>query len=279
MQPTIGFIKKELKGIYPETEVQGFIRLIMEKVAGMNYTDLALKKFDSLEESEIIEIEKIVSRLKKYEPIQYILGETEFYGLKFKVGPSVLIPRPETEGLVDWVLKSGLNMNISILDVGTGSGCIAVSLKKMRNDFLISGIDISEKAIEVAKENAKLNEVELNFLVDDILNPGKIREKFFDVIISNPPYVREREKSRMDENVLNYEPETALFVPDSDFLKFHRAVTSFASLNLKNGGTLFFEINEVLGKEVADLLEKDYEQVEIRKDINGKFRMVKARKL
>jgi release factor glutamine methyltransferase len=278
MQATIDRIAKELAPFYPESEIRAFTRLILESVCGLSFTQIALKKFRRISGGESEHINRILESLKQSEPIQYVLGEAGFCGLKFMVNPSVLIPRQETEELVDWVLKSGINRESRILDIGTGSGCIAISLKKQNPGFDVFAIDISSEAIDMAKKNARLNDVQVNFSRADILNPVGFEAGGFDVIASNPPYVRESEKTMMGKNVLLYEPETALFVPDSDPLKFYRAIAAFAGKNLARGGFLFFEINEALGEEVAALLSEKFCNIESRKDLNGKDRMVKARK-
>jgi release factor glutamine methyltransferase len=278
MQATIKFITEELNPLYPEKEVEGFIRLIMESACDLSFTQFALKQYRVLTEEEFKKIKKIVTRLKRFEPIQYILGEAEFYGLKFNVDPSVLIPRQETEELVDWVLKSEIKSGLKVLDIGTGSGCIAISIKKERPDLDVTAVDISEKALVVARENAQLNQAGIKFYLEDILNPVLIISEKYDVIVSNPPYIRESGKVVMSLNILDYEPESALFVPDSDPLKFYTSISDFAFKNLKPEGFLFFEINETLSSETTNLLEINFCNIELRKDINGKFRMIKAQK-
>jgi release factor glutamine methyltransferase len=208
------------------------------------------------------------------EPIQYILGETEFYGLKLNVNPAVLIPRPETEELVDWILKINSIRNAKILDIGTGSGCIALALKNHLKEGEISGVDISENALKVARENALQNHLNVNFFQSDILKWKESEWDKFDIVVSNPPYVRMSEKAKMNDNVLHYEPDSALFVSDQDPLVFYRAIAAFASQYLNKNGFLFFEINEYLGEEMKVLMEGfGFESIEIRKDINSKNRM------
>ncbi|NQU88599.1 MAG: peptide chain release factor N(5)-glutamine methyltransferase [Mariniphaga sp.] len=278
MQATIKFITKELNPLYTKYEVQGFIRLIMESVCGLTFSEIALKKFRQIKNTEKQKINSIIIRLKKHEPIQYILGRKEFYNLNFKVNPSVLIPRQETEELVEWVLKSDIKKKALVLDIGTGSGCIAVSLKKKRHDFKMVAIDISKTALATAIENAQVNKTNINFFVADIEDSETLKKEMFDVIISNPPYVRESEKALMNRNVLKYEPEQALFVEDKDPLKFYRIIVDFASNQLNSGGLLFFEINEALSDETANLLKGSFRNIKIRNDINGKPRMIKAKK-
>ena len=278
MQPSIKNIKKELEGLYPPEEIDGFIRLIFAHLKNYSLTEIYLNIEQELAPKEVENISKVVSRLKNQEPIQYILGETEFYGLHFKLTPDVLIPRPETEELVDWALKSKRPQPTRILDVGTGSGCIAVSLKKNWTQAHVMGCDISESALKVAQINAGLNKTEVAFFHLNILNP-LLPESFpkIDLLISNPPYVTESEKKRMSPNVLQYEPKQALFVPDKEPLLFYRALVAFANKHLNKNGQLFWEINEAFGKECADLLkENEFLNVKVKKDINGKSRMVFA---
>ncbi len=277
MKSTIQYIEKELAGLYSITEVEGFKRIIFEAVCGWDFTEQVLKKQEILSPTVLEKIKSIVLRLKNNEPIQYILGETEFYGVKFKVNTSVLIPRPETEELVQWVVQSKLPANCNILDIGTGSGCIAIAIKSRLKNAKVSGIDISDKALEIARQNAVENGLEVNFYLADILNCSNLNREKYDAIISNPPYIREREKEQMHGNVLNYEPKIALFVPNSDPLKFYRAIAVFAKNNLHEKGMLFFEINENLGDEMVELFTKHgFYHVEVRKDINGKNRMVRC---
>ena len=278
MQVTIQHIEKELAGIYPNKEIEGFTRIILETVCGWGFTEQVLKKHERINESEFEKIKVIITRLKNFEPIQYILGETEFYGLKLKVNPSVLIPRPETEELVDWIVKSNLAENCCVLDIGTGSGCIALAVKSQLPKTSVSGVDISEMALKLATQNAVENNLNVDFLKADILNWEQFTWEKYDVIVSNPPYIRESEKSEMQVNVLNFEPENALFVEDEDPLVFYRSIAAFAKNYLTKNGLLFFEINENMGEEMVDLLyDSDFLDIEIRKDINGKNRMLGCR--
>jgi release factor glutamine methyltransferase len=237
-----------------------------------------MKRNETTLEIDFEKIENIILRLKNAEPIQYILGETEFYGLKLKVNPSVLIPRPETEELVDWIVQSKLPANCNVLDIGAGSGCIALAIKNQLKKAKVSGLDISENAIETARHNALENRLEVDFFQADILNHSDFIDQKFDVVVSNPPYIRESEKPLMHSNVLDFEPEKALFVPDADPLLFYRTIAEFARKYLKKYGSLFFEINENLGTETVGLLaDFGFSDIEIRKDINGKNRMVKCK--
>ncbi|QGY44935.1 peptide chain release factor N(5)-glutamine methyltransferase [Maribellus comscasis] len=275
MQSLIQYIEKELKGLYPAEEIRSFIRLIFEQVCELNYTQLLLSRDRILSQEKKEKMEEIVKRLKTFEPIQYILGETEFYGLQLKVNTAVLIPRPETEELVQWILQTNQLKSPVILDVGTGSGCIALALKKELPAAVLTAIDISETALENAKENAKTNRLDIQLLNGDILNWEGQRWEQYDVIVSNPPYVRTMEKETMQANVLDYEPELALFVSDSDPLVFYRRIGEFSWENLRKDGFLFFEINENLGMEMAELLSaQGFRNVEIKKDIRGKERML-----
>lgn len=279
MEATIQYIEKELSGLYPQSEVRGFTRLILEHVCGMNYTQQVLHRNEIIDSISKGKIEKIVQRLKNYEPIQYILGETEFFGLRLKVAHGVLIPRPETEELVQWIVDSAKPGAPLILDIGTGSGCIALALKNELKNAQVSTVDFSEQALEIARKNALMNQLEVEFIHADILNWQNYNWELFDVIVSNPPYVREKEKKAMQPNVLVFEPEEALFVSDDNPLIFYHEIARFAQKYLKDGGELFFEINENLGKETAELLQREnFSDVELKKDLHGKMRMLKCRK-
>lgn len=279
MQATIQYIKKELAELYQEPEVQGFTRNLIEAFCGWNYTQQIINKGVVLEKSEFEAIKNAVLRLKRFEPIQYILGETEFMGLKLKVNDSVLIPRPETEELVDWIVSTNSVEKPQFLDIGTGSGCISLALKNCIRKSKISAVDISEKALNVARQNAKIHNLEIQFYLTDILKWEKYLWEFYDVIVSNPPYVRELEKKEMLPNVLEFEPENALFVSNQDPLIFYRRITEFAQKYLVEGGKMFFEINEYLEGEMRQLLEKQgFVNIELKKDINGKNRMMVCRK-
>ena len=274
MQATIHYIEKELNPIYPKTEIQSLTRILIESVTGWNYSEQLLNKNYELNEEKFKKIKSIVRRLKNYEPIQYILGETTFCDLTINVNPSVLIPRPETEELVQFILEK-VTGNCSILDIGTGSGCIALALKSRLKTAKIYGTDISNKALQVARKNADNNNLDVNFFQADILLWENQKWNKFDVIISNPPYVRESEKMQMLPNVLEYEPAEALFVSDDDSLLFYRRITEFALKWLNEEGLLFFEINENLANEIYKLLKFfGFKNIELRDDINGKKRMI-----
>ena len=275
MQATIQYIEKELKPFYPKTEIQGFTRLILEHVTGWSFTEQLLNSLDTIDDDKLQKIVAIVNRLKKQEPIQYILGETYFFGLKILVNPSVLIPRQETEELVQFVLGKNIGPESAILDIGTGSGCIALALKSKMKNARIQGTDISENALNVARQNANGNNLNVTFFNSDILRWENKKWNNYDVIISNPPYVRISEKQQMQSNVLDYEPASALFVPDSEALLFYRKITEFAAEYLKKEGFLFFEINENLSEDLIDLLSlSGFKNIELRSDINEKKRMI-----
>ena len=277
MQTALQHIKSELEGIYPETEIKSFSYLMIEKITGFSRTEIIVNKntYFSVEQHHVIE--SFIEKLKKNIPIQYILSETEFYGLCFNVNESVLIPRPETEELVDWIrTENDRNSTLKILDIGTGSGCIAISLKHEFPNSVVSAFDISEEALETAQSNADRNKLNVHFSKVDILHPDNLEQKW-DIIVSNPPYVLENEKANMEANVLEHEPHLALFVPDNDPLLFYRQIALFAQKHLNNNGKLYFEINRQFGSETIDLLkELGFTNVELRKDISGNDRMTKA---
>ena len=268
----------ELLPFYDEMEAESFFYLILENQRQLRRIDLALNidLFFSVE--EILIWNAILEKLQLEIPIQYILGTTHFYGLEFNVNENVLIPRPETEELVEWIISSAVNMpkfkNIKILDIGTGSGCIAISLAKNIPNAEVFAIDISDKALAKAKENADLNKVAVAFIQRNILETNDLGQQF-DIIVSNPPYVRNLEKDEIKRNVLANEPHLALFVDDNDALIFYRKITELATKNLSPEGKLFFEINQYLGKETVELLEKmHFKNSELRKDIYGNDRMI-----
>lgn len=279
MEATIQYIRKELDGFYPENEIKAFERIILEKVCGMDYTQQILMRKQKLDDRFFQPVSEMVGRLKNYEPIQYIVGRTEFYGLSLRVTPAVLIPRPETEELVQWITESDLPRTGRILDVGTGSGCIALALKKQLPLALVSALDLSEDALKIARQNAEINKLNVHFFQADILHPKNTCRETYTVIVSNPPYVRESEKAVMSPNVLNHEPHSALFVSDTNPLLFYRKIATLARTFLEENGHLFFEINENLGHEVAELLsDNKFRNIEVKKDLSGKTRMVRCKK-
>lgn len=278
---------KSLEDLYPSEEIQSFFTILSEKYLNLSRLELALNPQREVLASDAEIFHKAVLRLEKEEPIQYITGETEFFGLIFKVNEHTLIPRPETEELVDWVISqqnSNLNFDkeISILDIGTGSGCIAISLAKNLINSKVHAIDISEGALKMARKNALENNVSVDFFQKDILDATSFSnsdesEKQYDIIVSNPPYIRELEKELMKANVLNYEPATALFVQNEDALLFYREISKFSKKHLKNDGILYFEINENFKGELVELLRAEgFRKVEVRQDIYGKDRMLKC---
>ncbi len=270
--------EEELSEFYPIEEINGFIKWTLGNVLNHTSIQLILNNKNVLTEKEKSFIFSVIERLKTYEPIQYILGETEFYGLKFKLNPAVLIPRPETEELVDWIIKEKQNNSISILDIGTGSGCIAIALKKQIPLSNLIGIDISKDALEVAKENAVLNDISIDFREMNIFDKYEWDAMpAIDIIVSNPPYILENEKPLMEKNVLNYEPHQALFVSNVDPLIYYREILEFANKKLNPNGAIYFEINESKGEEIKDLLiNMNFTKFIIRKDLRGKDRMIKV---
>lgn len=279
MQSTIQYIESELAEVYPQSEIRALLRIILEAVCGMSYTEQVLRKNEVLSGAHRKSIHSIVSRLKAHEPIQYILGETEFCGLQVKVNPSVLIPRPETEELVNFVMEKPIAAGAKIMDIGTGSGCIALALKSALPETVVCALDISPEALETAAENARMNHLELSFLQADILQWESREWEKYDVIVSNPPYVRNSEKQSMENNVLKFEPAGALFVRDDDPLVFYRQIAAFAQKYLNDKGRLFFEINEYLGAEMCALLKQlGFRDIDLRKDINHRDRMIACRK-
>jgi len=278
MKAGIASIRKELAGSFSKREIESLIFLIFEKQKGYSRTQFLLAGEEKLSKDELVIIEKIVTRLKNHEPIQYILGETEFYGLPFYSVPGVLIPRPETEELVQWIIQENKLSAPKILDIGTGTGCIAVSLRKNIPKATVMAFDISSVCIETTRRNAELNAVEVSVFEYDVLShtPEMVFPQL-DIIVSNPPYVRESEKLHMQKNVLDFEPGLALFVPDEDPLLFYEHIANFALSHLSNGGTLYLEINEVFGEECQIMLQnKGLTEVILKKDINGKDRMIRS---
>ena len=271
------YFNNALLEYYPETEIESFFNLLSEHILRMKRIDISQNLYAVVSGKKYDKFQKAIDRLKKYEPIQYILGDTEFYGLVFKVNPSVLIPRPETEELVAWIIREHKDKEeISILDIGTGSGCIAITLAKNLPNAKVFALDVSEEALKTAKQNAKSNNVEVEFIEADILD-WNFDNLQFDAIVSNPPYVRELEKENMRANVLDHEPHLALFVKDNDALLFYRKITEVARNILKPNGQLYFEINESLGNSTEELLvDASYKSIELKKDIFEKDRMIKA---
>ncbi len=267
-----------LSAFYDEREIASLFFQSVQNVTGCSKSGLLANPGFTFSAEQAMELNTILARLQAMEPVQYIFEECEFYGLPFYVNPSVLIPRPETEELVEWILSGYANRSGNLLDIGTGSGCIAVTLAHFLKSFSVSAVDISAGALATAKKNAERNNCRVRFSQADILKPATVFEDdMFDVIVSNPPYVREQEKKQMSDNVLKYEPHLALFVPDDDPLVFYRAIALFGKKRLKENGKLFLEINEGLGEETVNLLSLlEYREVVLRKDIFGRNRMVRA---
>lgn len=271
---------QELTLIYDAGEAESFFYLILEEKKQLKRIDLALHPDLVFSEEEIGVWNAVLEQLKQEIPIQYLLGKTSFYGLDFEVNAAVLIPRPETEELVEWILESQKSkvesQKVKILDIGTGSGCIAISLAKNLPDATVFALDVSEEALATAKKNAENNSVNVTFIHQNILETEDLLQQF-DIIVSNPPYVRNLEKEEIKKNVLENEPHLALFVADNDALVFYKKIAQLAQKNLLSNGQLYFEINQYLGKEMVDLLEKmNFKTIDLRKDIYGNDRMTKA---
>ncbi|MFZ4106574.1 peptide chain release factor N(5)-glutamine methyltransferase [Flavobacterium sp.] len=269
---------QELSTFYDEQEIESFFYLTLECFHNKKRIDLALDPNMEMDAMQLRRWESALAELKKEKPIQYILGETEFYGIPFLVNENTLIPRPETEELVEWIIKSTSyeikSAKLQILDIGTGSGCIAISLAKSISNAEVFAIDISEEALATAKKNAEINEVNVDFILKNVLETENLGNTF-DIIVSNPPYVRNLEKSEIKPNVLEYEPHIALFVNDNDALLFYRKIAGLAKVNLSENGILFFEINQYLGKETVELLEDlGFKNIILKNDNYGNNRMI-----
>jgi release factor glutamine methyltransferase len=269
-----------LKNIQDEQEIESFFFILTEYLHNLKRVDIALNPDFEISVAAIEKWNAILVELQQEKPIQYITGEAWFYGLRFEVNENTLIPRPETEELVEWIIESQKSkvqsQKLEILDIGTGSGCIPISLKANLPQANVSAIDVSEQALEVAKINAVSNNVEVNFIQANILEVEDLNQHF-DVIVSNPPYVRNLEKQEIKKNVLDYEPHLALFVEDTDALLFYRKIAQLALKNLSPNGLLFFEINQYLGNETVELLENlGFKNIELKKDIYGNDRMIRC---
>lgn len=276
----------KLSALYPQGEASALARMLFEVRFGLTQTDLLLGKDSNLSEKDTKELHNIVERLLKNEPIQYILGECEFCGLSIGVAPGVLIPRPETQELVEWIceecrpqLASNTLQDLKepdVLDIGTGSGCIALALD--HQGFNVEAWDVSKEALHIAKQNATRLGINVHFELKDILQITDTRQTY-SVIVSNPPYICQREASDMESNVLDHEPHLALFVPDDDPLLFYRAIANFAQKALMPGGRLFFEINRAYSRETSEMLsQKGFNNIETRQDQFGNPRMIMATK-
>jgi release factor glutamine methyltransferase len=271
---------QELTPIYGREEADSFFYLILDAKHQLKRVDLALQPDLVFSITELEAWNLILGQLKKEIPVQYLLGTTHFYGLEFEVNSNVLIPRPETEELVEWIVQqSTINhqpTTIKILDIGTGSGCIAISLAKNLPNSEVFALDVSEHALATAQRNAESNQVAIQFIHQSILETEDLGHQF-DIIVSNPPYVRDLEKQEIKKNVLDNEPHLALFVADNDALLFYRKIAQLAQKNLSPTGQLYFEINQYLGQEMVALLkEMNFQNTELRKDVYGNDRMTKS---
>jgi release factor glutamine methyltransferase len=277
-------LTKELKNVYEPDELRNIIELLIEHITSMSRAEQVKNKVPYLTCTQLENLDAITERLKKNEPVQYVLGEAWFTGMKFKVNKNVLIPRPETEELVDWIVKvinaqySMDNIQCSIMDIGTGSGCIPITLKKKLPLATVSATDVCSEALSTATENAVELNAEINFALLDFLDEEKWKEHGqYDIIVSNPPYVKQSEIAAMHDRVKDFEPHLALFVPDNDPLLFYKKLSDFSMKHLNAGGKLFVEINEALGEAVSNLFRSaGFVNVELKKDMQGKDRMVMA---
>lgn len=273
----VHLMRQELFVAYPMAEIESLIHYCFQEICGMNRMDLMLQPEAMLNEDIVQKFQEVINRLQQHEPIQYIFGHASFYGLDILLNENVLIPRPETEELVNWVLREQSDQGVqSVLDIGTGSGCIALALKSNLPQAKVTAIDVAPKVVEAARQNAAHNQLEVEVLQRNILNqPGDLGT--YDLIVSNPPYVTRSQMGDMMPNVLNYEPHLALFIEDDDPLKFYKAIGDFCQKHLSPKGVLYLEINEDLAADTAGLLESyNFTSTTIKKDLNGKFRMVKA---
>jgi len=271
------YICQLLAELYEPSECKAIADIVLQSTLSVSTLDIVLKRVPLLDSAHQIHIQDIVIRLRQGQPLQYILGETEFLGHKFIVGSGVLIPRPETEELVDWISKSHSAFNGQLLDIGCGSGCISISLAILLPYATISALDVSEIALEYTKQNATLNKVNITTINDNILNPTIASKQKYNIIVSNPPYVLHSEKPLMHQNVLANEPHLALFVEDNNPLIFYTAIADFALNHLSENGWLYFEINEQKGKDTMEMLySKGFSNINLRKDLNNKDRMIRA---
>ena len=277
MHPIVNEIRNALRGYYPDSEALSLAKMLLVEAFGFSTLELYGGKDKEISGNRLRDLHEMLSRLQKNEPIQYILGKETFCGLTFEVDANVLIPRPETRELVEWIVADYESVPACrILDVGTGSGCISISLAKFIPGASVESWDISEGALKVARRNCALNGVEVLLRQQDVLL-AQPEPACFDVIVSNPPYITESEKVDMEANVLDWEPATALFVPDSDSLLFYRKIAELGTVMLKEGGSLYFEINRAYGNATVQMLEGlGYKQIELRKDDWGNDRMIKA---
>lgn len=279
MKQLIDKLQTALSGIYEGHELTAIIRTICCDMLGIDTATYYLKEAVTLTTEQGTLLQGIIDRLRQGEPLQYIEGKVSFCGMEFAVNPSVLIPRPETAELVDWIVCEHATQQPRILDLGTGSGCIAIALSKQLPQATIEACDISAEALTVAKENARMNEAPVSFFTHDMLDLGTPLPHSYDILVSNPPYIRQSEAADMSIQVTEWEPHTALFVPDDDALRFYRAIAELGQTEaLRPGGHIYVEINQALGKETVALFEAyGYQDVELRKDIYGNERMIGVR--
>ena len=280
MHPIVNEIRDALRENYPDTEALALAKMLLVEVFGFSTLELYGGKDKEISGKHRDVLDEMIRRLKKNEPIQYIIGIETFGGLTFEVNQNVLIPRPETRELVEWIAEDcQLEDPCKILDIGTGSGCIAISLAKLLEQVEVEAWDVSEGALQVARRNAERNQVDVLFRKMDVL--GDVPEGMqYDVIVSNPPYIAEKEKPQMEHNVLDWEPSIALFVPDEDPLLFYRRIAQLGGSMLKKGGSLYYEINQAYGQETMEMLASmGYQSIELRKDVWGNDRMVKAKRI
>ena len=276
MHPIVYEIRDALRGHYPDSEALSLAKMLLTEAFGFSTLELYGGKDKEISGNRLRDLHEMLSRLQKNEPIQYIIGTESFCGLTFEVNPDVLIPRPETQELVRWIEADWKSVPCRILDIGTGSGCISISLAKFLEGAKVESWDISEGALQVARRNCARNGVEVLLRQQDVLSAVPEGECYH-VIVSNPPYICEKEKVDMDANVLDWEPETALFVPDADPLLFYRKIAELGVSMLCEGGALYFEINRAYGEDTLRMLEGfGYRQLELRKDDFGNDRMIKA---
>ncbi len=265
------FFKRELLGVAEQREITSWAYITINHLLDYNRSDCIINNNQELSGEIVAELNQIIADLKTNKPLQYILGKTEFYGLEFKVNKYTLIPRSETEELVNWILQEDFE---SALDIGTGSGCISISLAK-NSDAKILAIDVSVEALKIAKENSGNNQVIIDFIQEDILKLNTLPK--VDLIVSNPPYVLDSEKEKMKDNVLEFEPSLALFVEDDNPLVFYKKIAELAFKSINVNGKLFFEINEQFGNEIISILSQiGFVDIELKKDVNDKDRMIKA---
>lgn len=279
VQEATYYILNKLRGIYDEGEASTITDWVMEHITGSKKAERMIYKNSPIITKEEMQLQQFTERLMQHEPVQYVLNESWFCGLKFYVDKNVLIPRPETEELVEWIISNCKFPvdELKILDIGTGSGCIPIALKRRIRKAEVWSCDISPAAIEVAKRNAAIMGTEINFMQLDFMDKEQWKKfSSFDIIVSNPPYIPAKDKTTMEENVLRYEPATALFVPDEDALIFYRAIAEFGTSHLEKNGQVYLEIHESMGEAAAALFQSAGYTTELKKDMQGKERMLKA---